>query len=86
MALSLPSERSLAAASPAHPFAAIVLWIAQVKAARNRRVALHALLELDAARLTDLGISRQDITLALATKDSSAVMALNTARARNARL
>ena len=65
MALSLSSERSLAAASPAHPFAALARWIAQAKAARTRRVALQALLELDHARLYDLGISRQDIRTAL---------------------
>ena len=85
MALSLPRERSIAAASPAHPFAAFGRWIAQAKAARARRVALQALLELDHSRLYDLGISRQDITEALATRGRTAAMVLNTARARNAR-
>jgi uncharacterized protein YjiS (DUF1127 family) len=85
MALSLPGERSLAAATPAHPFAAFVRWIAEAKAARARRVALQALLELDSARLHDLGISRQDINLALATKNRNGAMVLNTARARNSR-
>ena len=86
MALSLSGERSLAAASPAHPFAALARWIAQAKAARTRRVALQALLELDHARLYDLGISRQDIRTALERKHQNATMTLNTLRARNARL
>jgi uncharacterized protein YjiS (DUF1127 family) len=85
MALSLSGERSLAAATPAHPFAAIARWIAQANAARTRRVALLALLELDHARLYDLGISRADITAALALKGRTASLVLNTARARNAR-
>jgi uncharacterized protein YjiS (DUF1127 family) len=85
MALSLSGERSLAAATPAHPFAAVARWIAQANAARTRRVALLALLELDHARLYDLGISRVDITAALALKGRTASMVLNTARARNAR-
>jgi uncharacterized protein YjiS (DUF1127 family) len=84
MALSLPGERSLAAATPANPFAAFVRWIAKAKAARARRVALSALLELDHARLNDLGISRNDITAALAAKSHAAPI-LNAARARNAR-
>lgn len=86
MALSLPGERSLASATPGHLFAAFARWIAAVKAARTRRVALQALLELDHARLHDLGISRHDINTALAHKKSGATMVLNTARARNARI
>ncbi|HTO27376.1 MAG TPA: hypothetical protein VL017_02170 [Devosia sp.] len=84
MALSLPGERSLAAASPANPFAAFARWIAKAKAARTRRVALSALLELDHNRLSDLGISRHDITAALAA-NAHAGPILNAARARNAR-
>ena len=86
MALSLPGERSLAAATPANPFAAFARWIAKAKAARTRRVALEGLLELDHARLTDLGISREDITSALLRKDTRPELAFNAARARNARL
>ena len=85
MALSLPGERSLAAATPAHPFAAFVRWIAKAQAARTRRVALEALLELDHTRLSDLGISRADITNALVRKDKCPELALNAARAKNAR-
>ena len=84
MALSLPGERSLAAATPANPFVAFARWIAKAKAARTRRVALSALLELDHNRLNDLGISHNDITAALAAK-SHAGPILNAARARNAR-
>ena len=85
MALSLPGERSLAAASPANPFAAFARWIAKAQAARTRRVALSALLELDHNRLSDLGISRSDITAALAAKTQAGPI-LNAARARSARL
>ena len=85
MALSLPGERSVAAASPAHPFAAFVRWIAKAQAARTRRVALTGLLELDHERLNDLGISRDDVMSALTRKDSHAAHTLNAARARNVR-
>lgn len=85
MALSLPGERSLAAATPAHPFAAFTRWIVEAKAARNRRMALETLLQLDSDRLKDLGISRADISEALARKDHTAMLGLNMARARNAR-
>ena len=85
MALSLPGERSHVAATPASPFAAIARWIAKAQAARTRRVALEALLELDHARLNDLGISREDIGEALVRKDNRAALTLNAARARSAR-
>lgn len=85
MALSLPGERSLAAATPANPFVAFKRWIAKAQAARTRRVALEALLELDHVRLADLGISRDDISLALVRKNDGPALVLNAARARNAR-
>ena len=85
MALSLPGERSLAAATPANPFAAFARWIAKAQAARTRRVALSALLELDHSRLSDLGISRDDVVAALASRTQAAPI-LNAARARNARV
>ncbi|SEP84695.1 hypothetical protein SAMN05428969_1175 [Devosia sp. YR412] len=81
MALSLPGERSLAAATPANPFVAFTRWIAKAQAARTRRVALSALLELDHSRLSDLGISRDDVTAAIAAPQGARL--LNTARARN---
>ena len=84
MALSLPGERSLAAATPANPFVAFARWIAKAQAARTRRAALLALLELDHSRLSDLGISRDDIIAALAP-GAHAAPTLNAARARNAR-
>lgn len=83
MALSLSSERSIAAASSANPFVAFARWIAQTKAARTRRTALIALMELDQSRLDDLGISREDIDAALAAPHQSARV-LHNARARNA--
>jgi uncharacterized protein YjiS (DUF1127 family) len=85
MALSLPGERSLAAATPAHLFAAFARWVAKAQAARSRRVALSALLELDRARLNDLGISRADVTAALAAHTRAGHI-LNAARARNSRI
>jgi len=84
MALSLPGERSLAAATPANPFVAFARWIAKAQAARTRRVALSALLELDHVRLNDLGISRDDVVAAIASKGHAGPI-LNSARARNAR-
>lgn len=85
MALSLLGERTVAAASPANPVVAILRWIAKAQAARTRRVALTSLLELDHAQLNDLGISRSDVTAALASKGLHSSQSLNAARARNAR-
>ena len=84
MALSLHGERSLAAATPANPFVALVRWIAKAQAARTRKQALSALLELDHSRLNDLGISRDDVTAAMASPARAGFM-LTTARARSAR-
>jgi len=86
MAISLPGERSLAAATPS-PFAAITRWIALTKAARTRRIALMALLDLDQSRLAGLGITRADVTAALSVrKQAGSASLLNAARARNTRL
>jgi len=84
MALSLPGERSLAAASSANPFVAFARWIAKAQAARTRRVALLALLDLDHTQLSDLGISRDDVAAAIATP-ALAGRTLTAARARSAR-
>lgn len=84
MALSLSSERSVSAASPTSPFTAIARWIARAQAARTRRVTLMALLDLDQSRLTDLGVSRDDVLSAVYRNDTAA-QGLNAARARNAR-
>ena len=83
MALSLPGERSRTAATPANPLLAVARWIAQAQAAHARRVALQALLDFDATRLGDLGISRDDVALALTTPGQSGRV-LSAARARRA--
>jgi len=86
MAISLSGERSPAAALSS-PIAALARWIAKTQAARTRRTALTALLALDHSRLNDLGITRADITAALATRPYAGTEhLLNAARARNARL
>lgn len=86
MALSLPGERSVAAGSHVNPFRALITWLAQAKAARARRTALLALLELDDVRLRDLGITRADIADAMAARQGrTAGMVMGAARARSAR-
>ena len=82
MAFSLPGERSLAPATPANPFVAFARWIAKAQAARTRRAALAALLDLDHERLNDLGVSRDDIVAALSGAQAGPI--LNAARARSA--
>ena len=84
MALSLPGERSLTAATPANPLAAFARWIATARATRTRRVALSALLDLEPSRLADLGISRDDVIAAIASNNQAGPI-LNAARARSAR-
>jgi len=85
MALSLPGERSLAAASPTTPLRAFFAWVARINADRARRTALQRLLELDPERLRDLGLSRQDIHQAMAARSGpSAAHVLTTARAQKA--
>jgi Domain of unknown function (DUF1127). len=86
MALSLPGERSVAAGSHVTPIRRLLAWIAQVKANRARRTALRGLLDLDTARLKDLGIERADIAEAMTARNGRTPgMVLNAARARNAR-
>ena len=86
MALSLPGERSVAAGSHVNPIRALVTWFTQGKANRTRRTALKSLLDLDTARLRDLGITEQDIAEAMAARHGRTPgMVLNAARARNAR-
>ncbi|WP_375449766.1 hypothetical protein [uncultured Devosia sp.] len=86
MALSLFGERPHAAAMPADPFAKFARWLAKAQAARTRRTALAALLELDHARLNDLGIDRRDVLDALQARGSGLGHRLNAARAARARL
>lgn len=84
MAHSLSGERSLAAATPANPLAALLRWIAKAQAARTRRAALSALLELDHAHLNDLGIARDDVVEAMLLP-AHAGRLLSAVRARNSR-
>ena len=86
MALSLPGERSVAAGSHVNPIRALVSWIVQFRTNRRRHTALKSLLDLDAARLRDLGITAQDVAEAMAARNGRTPgMVLNAARARNAR-
>jgi uncharacterized protein YjiS (DUF1127 family) len=86
MALSLPGERSVAAGSHVNPIRALLTWFAQATTTRRRHTALKSLLDLDAARLRDLGITQQDIAEAmLARNGRTPGMVLQAARARNAR-
>ncbi|SFV36344.1 protein of unknown function [Devosia crocina] len=86
MALSLPGERSLAAATPSTPLHSLFAFWAKVKANRARRIALKRLLELEPERLNDLGISRSDIYAAMEARSGrQAAMVLTSARARSAK-
>jgi uncharacterized protein YjiS (DUF1127 family) len=86
MALSLPGERSVTAATPTTPIRAMFAWVAKANADRNRRNALKSLLALEDYRLHDLGISRSDIVDAMeAGSGRTSGMILNTARARQSR-
>lgn len=85
MALSLPGERSVTAATPTTPLRALFAWIAKGIADRQRRTVLTSLLELDSDRLRDLGLSRADIHEAIRARSGRAsTMVLNAARARKA--
>lgn len=84
MALSLSSERSIAAATSFNPLAAFARWIVRAQAAQARRTALRDLLEFDTERLHDLGILRSDVVSAVASRGVVGGVSLNTARARNA--
>jgi uncharacterized protein YjiS (DUF1127 family) len=86
MALSLPGERSIAAASSAHPATAFRAWLAGFKARRNRAAGLRTLLEMDHDQLRDLGICRDDVVQAMSAGNGRTPgMILNSARARAAR-
>lgn len=77
-----PQERSPATAEPANLLVAFAIWITKAQTARSRRAALLGLLELDYARLDDLGISRDDLLRAM-TSNAQAGSILHAARARN---
>ncbi len=84
MAFLLSSERPAAAAMPFRPTTVVVRWFAQMRATRNKRLALTALLEMDEARLSDLGIERQDIIAAARATEGTMGQLLHAARARSA--
>lgn len=76
MAHSLSGERPFTAAAPSHPLPALRRWLA---------AAHKALLDLDDANLQDMGVTRQDILVALTAPARSGHM-LHRARARSAQL
>ena len=65
MAYSLSDERPHGAALSRSPFAPLRRWLPAALAEFRRRRQLTQLLELDAYRLWDLGITRHDIVAAL---------------------
>ncbi len=84
MAYLLTGGRSARAA--AHPFVTNFRhWLAAARTRRARRSALQNLLELDAALLDDLGISRADVFDAMRHPPRSAGEALAACRALRAR-
>lgn len=86
MALSLSGEQSVTAGSHANPVRALFAWFAQAKTNRRRRAVLLSLLEMDASRLSDLGITAADISDAMDARNGrTSGMVLQAARARNAR-
>ncbi|NMA97988.1 MAG: DUF1127 domain-containing protein [Phyllobacteriaceae bacterium] len=86
MALSLSSERSLAAGSHAHSTRGFTAWIARIVANRRRQAALKDMMAMDDALLRDLGVTRGDIADAMQARDGvTPGMMLHAARARSAR-
>lgn len=85
MAHSLSGERPFTAAAPSRPLLALRRWLAAAHKAHARRMALKALLDLDDANLRDMGVTRQDILVALTAPARSGHM-LHRARARSAQL
>lgn len=65
MTYSLFGERSAAAAFLHEPARVTLAWLRRRFAARKQRMVLNSLLEMDAHRLDDLGISRSDVLEAL---------------------
>lgn len=65
MALLLSEERSTAVTISFSPLKAMVNWLNNAAQMRRKDAAMHALLQMDAYRLEDLGINRQDVVDAL---------------------
>jgi uncharacterized protein YjiS (DUF1127 family) len=81
----LSGERPSMAAASWNPLRALANWLAGARAKRARRVALESLLELDAHRLDDLGIHRQDLFEALDSPTQRPGYKLAQKRAESAR-
>ena len=65
MALLLSEERSTAGAISFSPLKAIVNWLNNAAQTRRKTAAMRTLLQMDAHRLEDLGLNRQDVVDAL---------------------
>jgi uncharacterized protein YjiS (DUF1127 family) len=85
MAFALIGERLEPVAAPNGPLASFGRWLRRAQAAHTQRATLAYLLELDACRLDDLGISRADVLEALSNPDRSAGAMLSARRAHRAR-
>ncbi|HEV7718034.1 MAG TPA: hypothetical protein VGO70_03555 [Arsenicitalea sp.] len=85
MAFALIGERPEPLARPIGPLASCWRWLRNLRAARKRRMALTSLLEMDACRLDDLGISRGDILEAMHAPSRDAGETLSAHRAEHAR-
>jgi uncharacterized protein YjiS (DUF1127 family) len=82
MAYALFGARSSAAIL--NPLALAVGWLRRAREAHRRRMALQLLLELDAGRLDDLGLSRDEILAAMAARSRSPGAILAAHRTRRA--
>jgi uncharacterized protein YjiS (DUF1127 family) len=60
-----PAVRPSVSAHVATAFRSVATWFAAVRAERARRLMLRSLLEMDAHRLDDLGISAHDVMKAV---------------------
>jgi uncharacterized protein YjiS (DUF1127 family) len=85
MAFAIIGERPDPLARPARPPALFLQWLRDLRAAHKRHATLASLLEMDACRLDDLGISRSDILEAMQTPSHSAGETLSARRAERAR-
>lgn len=65
MALLLSEERSTAVTISFSPLKAIVNWLNNAAKTRRKDAAMRTLLQMDAHRLADLGLNRQDVVDAL---------------------
>jgi uncharacterized protein YjiS (DUF1127 family) len=84
MALLLSSERPSTAAATLNPFRIAVAFVGKLRVANARRQAFHNLLALDANRLDDLGINRNDLFEAMQAEPHRRSRVLNDSRARRA--